>query len=52
MSDLEPHLLVVDDDVRLLELLQRYLSESGFRVTIAADAGEERANLGGLKGDD
>ncbi len=45
MSDLEPHLLVVDDDVRLLELLQRYLSESGFRVTTAVDAGEARAQL-------
>jgi two-component system, OmpR family, phosphate regulon response regulator OmpR len=45
MSDLEPHLLVVDDDMRLRELLRRYLSESGFRVTTAADAGEARANL-------
>jgi len=45
MSDLDPHLLVVDDDVRLRELLRRYLSESGFRVTTAADAGEARANL-------
>ncbi len=45
MSDLEPHLLVVDDDERLRELLRRYLSESGFRVTTAADAGEARANL-------
>ncbi len=45
MSDLEPHLLVVDDDARLRELLRRYLSESGFRVTTAADAAEARANL-------
>jgi two-component system, OmpR family, phosphate regulon response regulator OmpR len=45
MSDLEPHLLVVDDDARLRELLRRYLSESGFRVTTAADVGEARANL-------
>jgi len=45
MSDLEPHLLVVDDDARLRELLRRYLSESGFRITTAADAGEARANL-------
>jgi two-component system, OmpR family, phosphate regulon response regulator OmpR len=45
MSDLEPHLLVVDDDMRLRELLRRYLSESGFRVTTAANAGEARANL-------
>ncbi|HTV44723.1 MAG TPA: response regulator transcription factor [Stellaceae bacterium] len=45
MSELEPHLLVVDDDARLCELLRRYLSENGFRVTIAADAGEARAML-------
>ena len=41
----EPHLLVVDDDARLRELLRRYLSDSGFRVTIAADAAEARSNL-------
>jgi two-component system phosphate regulon response regulator OmpR len=45
MSELEPHLLVVDDDARLRELLRRYLSENGFRVTTAADASEARANL-------
>jgi two-component system phosphate regulon response regulator OmpR len=38
----DPHLLVVDDDVRLRELLQRYLSSNGFRVTAAADAAEAR----------
>jgi two-component system, OmpR family, phosphate regulon response regulator OmpR len=41
----EPHLLVVDDDTRLGELLRRYLSDSGFRVTIAGDASEARAQL-------
>jgi len=45
MSDPEPHLLVVDDDGRLLELLRRYLSDNGFRVTVAQDAGEARAKL-------
>ena len=45
MSETEPHLLVVDDDARLRELLRRYLSDNGFRVTAAADAGEARANL-------
>src|SRR5712692_6977478 len=45
MSDGEPHLLVVDDDPRLRELLRRYLSENGFRVTVAAQASEARANL-------
>jgi two-component system, OmpR family, phosphate regulon response regulator OmpR len=41
----EPHLLVVDDDGRLRELLRRYLSDSGFRVTTAADVKEARSNL-------
>jgi two-component system phosphate regulon response regulator OmpR len=45
MSDLEPHLLVVDDDARLRELLRRYLSETGFRITTAADAVDARAKL-------
>src|SRR5438552_3020418 len=45
MNDPEPHLLVVDDDVRLRELLRRYLSDNGFRVTAAADAAEARARL-------
>ena len=38
----DPHLLVVDDDERLRELLQRYLSSNGFRVSAAADAAEAR----------
>ena len=45
MSGPEPHLLVVDDDARLLDLLRRYLSDNGFRVTTAQDAGEARAKL-------
>ncbi len=45
MSDQEPHLLVVDDDARLRELLRRYLSESRFRITTAADAAEARRHL-------
>jgi two-component system phosphate regulon response regulator OmpR len=48
VSDLEPHLLVVDDDARLRELLRRYLSDNGFRVTTAEDAAEARAKLAAL----
>jgi two-component system phosphate regulon response regulator OmpR len=44
-SESEPHLLVVDDDRRLRELLRRYLSDNGFRVTTAADTAEARSNL-------
>ncbi len=43
-----PHLLVVDDDARLRELLQRYLSANGFRVTAASDAAEARTLLKSL----
>ncbi|MFN8927153.1 MAG: response regulator, partial [Rhodospirillales bacterium] len=45
MSDETPHVLVVDDDNRLRELLRRYLSENGFLVTAARDAAEARARL-------
>jgi len=43
-----PHILVVDDDMRLRDLLQRYLSDQGFRVTVAEDAAEARAKLASL----
>lgn len=39
------HILVVDDDTRLRDLLQRYLSDQGFRVTTAVDAADARAKL-------
>ncbi|MEJ7670011.1 MAG: two-component system response regulator OmpR [Casimicrobiaceae bacterium] len=35
-----PKILVVDDDVRLRDLLKRYLAEQGFQVTTLADARE------------
>src|SRR5262250_3516584 len=31
-------ILVIDDDVRLRDLLSRYLTEQGFQVTVLADA--------------
>jgi two-component system phosphate regulon response regulator OmpR len=43
-----PHLLVVDDDRRILELLSRFLSDHGYRVTTANNASEARARLGGF----
>lgn len=43
-----PHVLVVDDDRRLRELLSRYLAEQGFRVTSAASAAEARAKAQSL----
>ena len=48
VSDEAPHLLVVDDDQRIRELLSRYLADHSFRVTTAADAADARAKLGGM----
>jgi two-component system phosphate regulon response regulator OmpR len=48
----EPHLLVVDDDARIRDLLARYLtSNAGFRVTTAGDAAEARARLAAMEFD-
>ncbi|MFT8244390.1 response regulator [Roseomonas sp. BN140053] len=44
----QPHLLVVDDDPRLRSLLQRFLSEQGFRVSAAGDAPAARQALGSM----
>ena len=33
-----PHILLIDDDIRLRELLHKYLSENNFRVTAADNA--------------
>ena len=43
IPDHAPHVLVVDDDRRLRDLLARFLSENGYRVTTAASAAEARA---------
>ena len=42
------HILVIDDDERLRDLLRRFLEESGFRVTDAANASEARQILTGI----
>ncbi|TIW45417.1 MAG: response regulator, partial [Mesorhizobium sp.] len=47
-DDDAPHLLVVDDDTRIRNLLKQYLSENGFRVTVAGNSGEARRKLAGL----
>ncbi|MEL0143632.1 MAG: response regulator transcription factor [Alphaproteobacteria bacterium] len=45
------HILVVDDDRRLRDLLQRFLTDSGFRVTTASSAAEARDRLTSLRFD-
>jgi two-component system phosphate regulon response regulator OmpR len=47
-DDDAPHLLVIDDDTRIRNLLKQFLSENGFRVTVAGNAGEARRKLHGL----
>ncbi|QPC45388.1 response regulator transcription factor [Kaustia mangrovi] len=48
VSDEAPHILVVDDDRRIRELLRSYLSEQGFRITTAANSAEARERMAGL----
>jgi two-component system phosphate regulon response regulator OmpR len=48
LSDDAPHLLVVDDDRRIRDLLSRYLRSEGYRVTTAETAAEARAKLESL----
>lgn len=43
-----PHLLIVDDDERIRDLLKRYLIKQGFMVTAARDAAQARRLLAGL----
>ncbi len=45
---LESRLLVVDDDARLRNLLQRYLSGQGYLVDVAQDASAARERLAGI----
>lgn len=40
-----PHVLVIDDDDRIRDLLARYLTEQGFVVATTADAAEARLAL-------
>lgn len=48
VGDDAAHLLVIDDDTRIRNLLKQYLSENGFRVTVAGTADEARRKLQGL----
>jgi two-component system, OmpR family, phosphate regulon response regulator OmpR len=48
MSDVQAHLLVVDDDERIRTLLQKFLIRAGFLVSTARDAAHARRILAGL----
>jgi two-component system phosphate regulon response regulator OmpR len=47
-DDAAPHILVVDDDTRLRGLLGRYLTDNGYRVSVAVDAADARQKLGSM----
>ena len=46
-ADDAPHLLLVDDDRRIRDLLSRFLCSEGYRVTTAMSASDARAKLRG-----
>ena len=47
----QPHILIVDDDRRIRELLRSYLMENGYLVSLAATAAEARERMRGLSFD-
>src|SRR5579885_90873 len=51
LPDDAPHLFVVDDDRRIRDLLSRFLTSEGYRVTTAETAAEARAKLRSLSFD-
>src|ERR1035437_7767822 len=51
LPDDAPHLLVVDDDRRIRDLLSRFLAGEGYRVSTAETAADARAKLIGLSFD-
>jgi two-component system phosphate regulon response regulator OmpR len=48
LEDTATHVLVVDDDRRIRELLQTFLKDSGYRVTTADNAASARERMQGL----
>lgn len=48
LPDNAQHLLVIDDDSRIRSLLQKYLTNNGYRVSTAQNAAEARKTLAGL----
>ncbi|MFC0218606.1 two-component system phosphate regulon response regulator OmpR [Pseudochelatococcus lubricantis] len=48
LPDDAPHILVVDDDRRLRALLSRFLTDNGFRVTVAPSAAVAESTLSHL----
>lgn len=49
--DRPPHLLLVDDDDRIRDLLKRYLTQAGARVSAASDAASARSLMASMEFD-
>ena len=49
MIDPDPHILIVDEDERIRELMKKFLMRHGFLVSIARDATHARKILSGLE---
>ena len=50
-ADTAPHILIVDDDARIADLLKRYLGDQGYRVTAVKSAADARSARAGLSFD-
>lgn len=48
MGDNQAHILIVDDDTRLRDLLRDFLGRMGYRITTANSAAEAEAKMQGL----
>ena len=51
MEKIKYHILVVDDDDRIRELVKEYLKENGFSVSTGSSAEEAKIKLGYFKFD-
>ncbi|GHA91032.1 DNA-binding response regulator [Algimonas arctica] len=47
----DTHVLVIDDDDRIRDLLSRYLGRAGYRVSSAKNAADARAKMAGIEYD-
>lgn len=47
----DTHVLVIDDDDRIRDLLAKYLGRAGYRVSSAKDAADARAKMAGIEYD-
>lgn len=50
-ADTAAHILIVDDDARIGDLLKRYLGDNGYRVTVTKSASDARRAASGLSFD-